>query len=173
MDYGILSGLALCPQRRYSHWYFDSGLVTMALLPPSGQNLADSVGNPWGLWLLVEGIYAEIWVVRETRIHMEIQGKFLNRGWNEREFPQTCKHFYSPKKNDIKSSLEYFHITWTLPMSLNCDSKFFRQARGKFPHGDITKDFTGKGGGNIYREISPSFPQGWSNKLILWYFIVV
>ena len=33
MDYGILSGLALCPQRRYSHWYFDNGLVTMALLP--------------------------------------------------------------------------------------------------------------------------------------------
>ena len=33
MGCGILSGLALCPQRRYSHWYFDNGLVTMALLP--------------------------------------------------------------------------------------------------------------------------------------------
>ena len=43
---------------------------------PSGQNLADSVGNPRGLWLLVEGIHGEIWVVSETRIHVEIQGKF-------------------------------------------------------------------------------------------------
>ena len=46
---------------------------------PSGQNLADSVGNLRGFWLLVEGIHAEIWVVSETRIHVEIQGKFLNR----------------------------------------------------------------------------------------------
>ena len=37
-------------------------------------------GNPRGLWLLVEGIHMEIWVVSETRIHVEIQGKFLNRG---------------------------------------------------------------------------------------------
>ena len=47
---------------------------------PSGQNLADSVGNLRGLWLLVEGIHGEIWVVSETRIHVEIQGKYLNRG---------------------------------------------------------------------------------------------
>ena len=47
---------------------------------PSGQNLADSVGNPRGLWWLVEGIHGEIWVVSETRIHMEIQGKFLIQG---------------------------------------------------------------------------------------------
>ena len=47
---------------------------------PSGQNLADSVGNPRGLCLLGEGIPAEIWVVSETRIHVEIQGKFLNCG---------------------------------------------------------------------------------------------
>ena len=47
---------------------------------PSGQNLTDSVGNPRGWWLLVEGIHAETWVVSETRIHVEIQGKSLNWG---------------------------------------------------------------------------------------------
>ena len=45
---------------------------------PIGQNLADSAGNPQGFWLLVEGIHMEIWVVSETRIHTEIQGKFSN-----------------------------------------------------------------------------------------------
>ena len=49
-------------------------------LAPSGQNLADSVENPWGLWLLVEGIHVEIWVVSERRIHVEIQGKFFKLG---------------------------------------------------------------------------------------------
>ena len=44
---------------------------------PSGQNLADSVGNLRGFWLLAEGIHMEIWVVSETRIRAEIQGKFL------------------------------------------------------------------------------------------------
>ena len=66
----------------------------------SGQNLADSAGNPWGLWLLVEGIHGEIWVVSE--------------------------HFNSPK-NDINSSLEYFHITGTLCMSLNCIWNYLRE----------------------------------------------
>ena len=47
---------------------------------PKGQNLGDSVGTPWGFWLLLEGIHVERWVVSETRIHVEIQGKFLNRG---------------------------------------------------------------------------------------------
>ena len=49
-------------------------------LLPSGQNLTDSVGNLRGFWLLVEGIHVEIWVVSETRIRAEIQGKFLNWG---------------------------------------------------------------------------------------------
>ena len=43
---------------------------------PSGQNLAVSVGNSRGFWLLVEGIHVEIWVVSETRIHVKIQGNF-------------------------------------------------------------------------------------------------
>ena len=47
---------------------------------PSGQNLADSVGNLRRFWLLAEGIHVEIWVVSETRIRAEIQGKFLNWG---------------------------------------------------------------------------------------------
>ena len=60
------------------------------LLDPSGQNLADSAGNPRGLWLLVEGIYVEVWVVSETRIHTEIQGNF-QIGVEMRG--KTCKHF--------------------------------------------------------------------------------
>ena len=39
-----------------------------------------SAGNTRGWRLLVEGIHVEIWVLSETRIHMEIQGKYLNRG---------------------------------------------------------------------------------------------
>ena len=75
------------------------------------------------------------------------------------KFPQTCKHFNSPK-NDIKSSLGYFHITGTLPMSLNFILKFLREARGKFRRGNIPRDSTGKVGGNIHVENSPSFPRG-------------
>ena len=71
--------------------------------------------------------------------------------------PQTCKHFNSPK-NDIKSSLGYFHRTVILTMSLNCILKFLRETRGKFPRGNIPRDSTGKGGGNIHIENSPSFP---------------
>ena len=55
-------------------------MVYDGIMFPSGQNLADPVGNPRGLWLLVEGIHAEILVIDEARIHLEIQGKFLNRG---------------------------------------------------------------------------------------------
>ena len=55
-------------------------------------------------------------------------------------FPQTCKHFISPK-NDIKSSLECFHITETLPMSLNCI-------------------FLGKHEGNFHTDISPGISRG-------------
>ena len=47
---------------------------------PSGQILADSVGNPRGFQLLVEGINMEIWAVSETRIQVQIKGKFLTRG---------------------------------------------------------------------------------------------
>ena len=89
------------------------------------------------------------------------------------KFPQTFKHFNSPN-NDIKSWLGYFHITGTLPMSFNCILKFLRETRGKFPRGNIPRDSTGKGGGNIHiensppfplnfhREIMRKFPQGWS-----------
>ena len=66
---------------RAFHLSQSAATLTFKILPlPSGQNLADSVGNLRGLWLLVEGIHGEIWVVSETRIHVEIQGKFLNRG---------------------------------------------------------------------------------------------
>ena len=140
---------------------------------PSGQNLADSMGNPQGLWLFGERIHAEIWIVSETRIHMEMQGKFLNRGWNKREVSQTCKPYNSPK-HDIQSSLGYFHTTGMLPKSLNCILEFLRETRGKFLRWNIARDSTGKRGGNIHIENSPSFPlnfrreimkkfpQGWS-----------
>ena len=81
------------------------------------------------------------------------------------KFPQTCKHFNSPK-DDIKSSLGYFHITGTLPMSLNCILKFLREALGKFPHGNIPRDSTGKGGGNIHIENSPSFPLNFRREIM-------
>ena len=98
----------------------------------------------------------EIWVVSETRFHVEIQGIFLNRVEMRGKFHQTCKQFGSPK-NDIKSSLGYFHIIEIPPVSLNCILKFLREARGKFPRGNIPRDSTGKGSGNIHIENSPSF----------------
>ena len=71
------------------------------------------------------------------------------------KFPQTCKPYSSPK-NDIKSSLGYFHITGTFPRSFNCIFLIFREARENF-HVEISP---GKGGVNIHIETSPSFPQG-------------
>ena len=82
----------------------------------------------------------EIWVVSETRFHVEIQGIFLNRVEMRGKFHQTCKQFGSPK-NDIKSSLGYFHIIEIPPVSLNCILKFLREARGKIPRGNIPRDF--------------------------------
>ena len=60
----------------------------------------------------------EIWVVSETRIHADIQGKFSNRVKMRVKFPQTCKHFKSPK-SDMKSSMGYFQITGNFPMLLS------------------------------------------------------
>ena len=60
---------------------------------------------------MVEGINVEIWVVGETRIHTEIPGEMRGK------FRQTCKSFNSPE-NDIRSSLDSFHTTRILPMSL-------------------------------------------------------
>ena len=97
-------------------------LIRTKKLLHSGQ-LADSAGNPQGWWMLVEGIHSEIWVVSETRIHVDIQGKFLKRGRNESEVPKIFKHFSSPKA-DINSSLGHFHINGTLPLSLICILKF-------------------------------------------------
>ena len=102
-------------------------------------------------------------------------GQFTQDGFGGK-IPQTCKQFNSPK-NDIKSSLGYFHITGTLPMPLNFIFKFLREARGKFRRGNIPRDSTGKVGGNIHVENSPSFPlhfrgeimrkfpQGWSPEI--------
>ena len=56
---------------------------------PSGQNLADSAGNPRGLWVLVEGIHTGVWVVSETRINVEIQGNFQIGIEMRAKFPQT------------------------------------------------------------------------------------
>ena len=43
-------------------------------------------------------------------------------------------------------------------MSLNCILKFLREARGKFSRGNIPRDSTGKGGGNIYIRNYPFIP---------------
>ena len=49
-------------------------------------------------------------------------------------------------------------------MSLNCILKYLREAQGKFPRGNIPRDYTGKGGGKYphtkFPFISPEFPQG-------------
>ena len=45
-------------------------------------------------------------------------------------------------------------------MSLYCILKFFRETQGKFPRRNFPTDSTGKEGGNIHIENSPSFPQG-------------
>ena len=106
----------------------------------------------------MEGIHAEIWVVSETRIHAEIQANFQIGVEMRGMFSQTCKHFHSPK-NDIKSSLGYFHTFGTLSMSLYIlHFEFLRETPEKFPCGNIPRDSTGKGGGNIHIENSPSFP---------------
>ena len=69
------------------------------------------------------------------------------------KFPQTNKHFNTPK-NEIKSSLAYFHIiTGTLPMSLSFilifegsvrelstwkyPQGFHGERRRKYPHGKL------------------------------------
>ena len=54
----------------------------------------------------------------------------------------------------VKSSLEYFHITWTLHMSLYCILKIFRETQVEIS----PRDSTGKGGGNIHIEYSLNFP---------------
>ena len=69
----------------------------------------------------------------------------------------TWKHSSSPK-NEIKSSLGYFHVTGTFPITLNWILEFLREARGKFLRGNIPRDSTGKEWGNIHTENSPSFP---------------
>ena len=129
---------------------------------PGGQNLADSAGNPRGLWLLVEGIHMEIVVVSETRIYMEIDGKFKIGVEMRGKFPITCKHFNSPKI-DIKSSLGYFHTTVGPFQCHYIAIWILRETRVKFPHGNIPGDSRGKGGGDILVEnsplISPKFPR--------------
>ena len=58
---------------------------------PSGQNLADSAGNPEGLWLLVEKIQMEIWVVSEARILCGNSGGNFQIGVEMGgKFPQIC-----------------------------------------------------------------------------------
>ena len=51
-------------------------------------------------------------------------------------------------------------------MSSNCVLKFLREARGKFPHGNIPRESTGKGGGNIHKESSPSFPLNFRREIM-------
>ena len=52
----------------------------------------DSAGNPRGLWLLVERIHVEIWVVSETRNHAEIPGNFQIGVEMRGKFPKPVKN---------------------------------------------------------------------------------
>ena len=128
---------------------------------PGGQNLADSAGNPRGLWLLVEGIHMEIVVVSETRIYMEIDGKFKIGVEMRGKFPITCKHFNSPKI-DIKSSLGYFHTTGTISMSLYCNLNFegnkSKISTWKYPRG-FQRERRGRYTRRKFPLISPKFPR--------------
>ena len=139
---------------------------------PSGQNFADSLGNPRGLWLLVGGIHADIWVVSETRIQKEIQRIFFKSGlkW-EGSFPQNCKHFNSPK-NDNKPSLWYFLITsYVIKFHLKIfegstreismrkyPQGFLRERRQKYPHRKFRWISAGKSWGNFCKDDSLEFP---------------
>ena len=67
MGCGILTGLALCPQQHNGHWYFDNGLVTMALLP------AAFCPRPSDRWLYVPLAFCPRHYVTESN------HPFLNR----------------------------------------------------------------------------------------------
>ena len=104
----------------------------------------DSAGNPRGLWLLVEGIHVELWVVSEMRIHAEIQGNFQIGVEMRGKFPKTCKYFYS-SKNDIKSYVIILHF------------EILRETRGNFPRGPVVwslMEFLGLRLSNKHRRIT-------------------
>ena len=69
-DVFLVFSISMC-QYMYLHSAVQNYETTSILIVPSGQNHADSAGNPW--W---RGIPGEIWVESETRIHREIEGKF-------------------------------------------------------------------------------------------------
>ena len=126
----------------------------------SRQNLTDSVENPRGLWLLtVEGIHMDIWDVSETRIHVEIQGKYLNWGWNEREVsPKHVNIFIQQRKTSFITLLGPFicHqiVFWT----------FWGKHKRNF-HAEISPGIPQEKGAvmSTYKKfpfISPEFPQG-------------
>ena len=79
----------------------------------------------------------------------------------EGSFPKPV-NILTYQKYDIKSSLGYFHITgsWDPAYVMKMHFESLREARGKFPRGNIPRDSTGKGGRNIHIENSPEFPQG-------------
>ena len=129
---------------------------------PAGKGSQILRGIPWRFRLLVEGIHVEIWVVSETRILADIQGSFQIGVKIRGKFPQTCKHFNS-LKNDIKSSLGYFHITGTLPMLLYCILKFLGKHKANF-HVEISPGIPWerrqKYPHRTFPFISPKYPQG-------------
>ena len=126
-----------------SFWVFS--IKCGPIVSPSQQNLADSVGESLGIVVVQggnpRGNLGCKWNENPRRKELKWEGNF----------PKPVNILIHHKM----TSLGYEHITGTRPMSLNCILKFLREAGGKFPHGKIPRDSTGKGGGLIHVENSP------------------
>ena len=136
------------------------------------------MGNPRELWLLVEGFHVEIWAVSETRIHMEIQGKFLHQGWNEKEVSPNLSTFQFTKEWHkiitgiflhnwdpsyvIKLQFEIFEGSTREISMWKYRQGFHRERRQKYPHRKYPSFPL-----NFRREIMRKFPQGWSHGIPL------
>ena len=76
------------------------------------------------------------------------------------KFPQSCKHFNSPK-NDLKSSLGYFSHNWDLSHVIKLQFKIFEGSTW-----EISRDSTGKGAEYIHIENTPSFPLHFRREIV-------
>ena len=129
---------------------------------PSRQNPVESAENPQGLWLLVEEIHAETWVLSEIRIHAEIQGiSFKSSLKWAGSYPKLVNYLIHQQRmtwnhhRDIFTPLGPFRHTYIAFWSFEGNKG---ELRGKSPCENILRDSIGKGGGNIHVENSSSFP---------------
>ena len=97
-----------------------------------------------------------------TRIHAEIQGKFLNHGWNEMEVSPNLETFWFTKKWHQKNTGIFLH-NWDPSYVIKFHFEILREARGKFPRWNIPRDSTLRRRKYPHRKfplISPEFPEG-------------